>query len=262
MSNALVLLRSLVFLLWMVVTVIPYAIAVLVASTVQRGAPLYWMCVAWLRLVIGGARWICGVRYRVQGMEHVPSAARERAAVILAPKHQSTWETFALPTLMPHPLAYVFKKELLQIPFFGWAMGRLDMIHIDRSKRAEAWGRVAEQGARLMAEGVWVIMFPEGTRTPRGSQGVYKNGATRLAVASGTPIVPIAVASARCWPRRSFLLRPGTIDVSIGQPIDSRGREADELMREIERWIEAEMRRLDPEAYPPVSESSAAAQPS
>jgi len=261
-ARQLALLRSLLFLVWMGVTVIPYAVAVLLASTVQRGAPLYWMCVAWLRLVIAGARWICGVRYRVQGMDHVPTAASERAAVILAPKHQSTWETFALPTLMPHPLAYVFKKELLQIPFFGWAMGRLDMVHIDRSKRAEAWAKVADQGARLMAEGVWVIMFPEGTRTPRGSQGVYKSGATRLAVTTGTPIVPIAVTSARCWPRKSFLLRPGTIDISIGRPIDSRGRDPDDLMREIERWIEAEMRRLDPEAYPSAGQTDTAAQPS
>ena len=72
-----------------------------------------------------------------------------------------------MPTLMPHPLAYVFKRELLYIPFFGWAMGRLDMIHIDRSKRSEAWARVAEQGRRLLAQGNWIIMFPEGTRTPQ-----------------------------------------------------------------------------------------------
>jgi 1-acyl-sn-glycerol-3-phosphate acyltransferase len=254
--------RSLLFLAWMVVTVIPIALAVLLASLVQRGAPLYWMCVTWLRLVIAGARWICGVQYRVQGMEHLPDAASATAAVILAPKHQSTWETFALPTLMPHPLAYVFKKELLQIPFFGWAMGRLDMIHIDRSKRAEAWAKVAGQGARLMSEGVWVIMFPEGTRTTRGSQGAYKSGATRLAVTTGTPVVPIAVTSARCWPRKSFLLRPGMIDISIGRPIASVGREPDELMREIERWIESEMRRLDPEAYPAASPTSTVAQPS
>jgi len=256
------LLRSVLFLAWMVVTVVPIALAVLLASIVQHGAPLYWMCVTWLRLVIWGARWICGVRYRVQGMANVPTASRSKAAVILAPKHQSTWETFALPVLMPHPLAYVFKKELLQIPFFGWAMGRLDMIHIDRSKRAEAWAKVAEEGARLMSEGVWVIMFPEGTRTPRGSQGTYKSGASRLAVSSGIPIVPIAVTSARCWPRKSFLLRPGMIDISIGRPIESAGREPDELMREIERWIESEMRRLDPQAYPAGGQPSAAAQPS
>jgi 1-acyl-sn-glycerol-3-phosphate acyltransferase len=215
----------------------------------------------WLRLSIWGARVICGVRYRVRGMDHLPGAADHDSAVVLASKHQSTWETFAYPTLMPHPLAYVFKRELLYIPFFGWAMGRLDMIHIDRSKRTEAWNRVAAQGKRLAAAGVWVIMFPEGTRTERGAQGHYKSGASRLAIASGVPIVPIATASARCWPRRSFLLRPGLIEVSIGPPIASTGRQPEELMREVEAWIEAEMRRLDPEAYRDASGPSPAAQP-
>lgn len=241
--------RSALYVLWLLVTVVPWALMVLAVSIFQRGQPLYWLVVGWLRLTMLGSRYICGIRARVQGMHHVPTAAQGTAAVILAAKHQSTWETFALPTLMPHPLAYVFKRELLLIPFFGWAMGRLDMIHIDRSKRAEAWARVAAQGARLMSEGVWVIMFPEGTRTTRGSQGTYKNGAARLAIATGTPIVPIAVTSARCWPRKSYLLRPGMIDVSIGAPIASVGREADELMREVEGWIETEMRRLDPGAY-------------
>jgi len=251
-------LRSLLFLLWMTVTVMPWALAVLVFSIFVRGVPVYWMCAGWLRVAIWGARVICGVRHRIQGMEHLPTAADERAAVLLAPKHQSTWETFAFPSLMPHPLAYVFKRELLYIPFFGWAMARLDMIHIDRSKRTEAWNKVAEQGRRLMANGHWVIMFPEGTRAARGAQGQYKSGAIRLAVATGNPIVPIAVTSAKCWPRKSFLLRPGVIDISIGRPIPSVGREPDELMREVETWIEAEMRRLDPEAYRPAAASTAA----
>ena len=242
-------LRSLAYLVFLIVTVVPWAVAVLAASIAWRGPKLYWLAVGWLRLAMWGARAICGVRPRVEGLHHVPGAADVRSAVLLAPKHQSTWETFFLPTVMPHPLAYVFKRELLSIPFFGWAMGRLDMVHIDRSRRTEAWNRVAEQGRRLFAEGVWVIMFPEGTRTPRGSQGPYKTGASRLAVATGVPIVPIAVASARCWPRRSFLLRPGEVRVSIGSPIPSAGRDAEELMREVESWIEAEMRRLDPEAY-------------
>ena len=113
---------------------------------------------------------ICGVRARVQGRENLPDAP-----VILLPKHQSTWETFAFPTLMPQPLCYVFKRELLYIPFFGWAMARMDLIHIDRSKRAEAWAKVAEQGRRYMAQGNWVIMFPEGhahaARRPGHVQG-------------------------------------------------------------------------------------------
>jgi 1-acyl-sn-glycerol-3-phosphate acyltransferase len=241
-------LRSALFVLWMVVTVIPWATAVLITSVFIGGDRLYWMCVGWLRVVMWGSRTLCGVRHRVQGAEHLPPPGSPDGVVLLA-KHQSTWETFAFPTLMDHPLAYVFKRELIYIPFFGWAMGRLDMVHIDRSKRAEAWTKVAEQGRRLMARGHWVIMFPEGTRTPRGSQGTYKTGGTRLAIATGRPVVPIAVTSARCWPRKSFRLTPGVVDISIGRPIASAGREPDELMREVEAWIEGEMRRLDPEAY-------------
>ena len=248
-AAALAALRSLLFVLWLAVTVAPWAMAVLLMSPFASSTTLYWACAGWLRVAIGGCRVICGVRARVTGLENVPSAADAKGAVLLAPKHQSTWETFAFPTLMPHPLAYVFKRELLYIPFFGWAMGRMDMIHIDRNKRAEAWNKVAAQGRRLFAEGVWVIMFPEGTRTPRGSQGTYKTGASRLAVTAGVPIVPIAVTSARCWPRKSFLIRPGVIDVSIGRPIATVGRDAEEVMREVEVWIEAEMRRLDPAAY-------------
>ena len=242
-------LRSALYIVFLAVTVMPWAIAVLILSIFVRGDPVYWSCVGWLRVAVHGARVICGVRWRVQGMENVPTAADAKRAVLLAPKHQSTWETFAFPVLMPHPLAYVFKRELLYIPFFGWAMARMDMIHIDRSKRTEAWNKVAEQGRRLFSQGIWVIMFPEGTRTPRGGQGTYKSGASRLAIQTGVPIVPIAATSARCWPRKSFLLRPGVVDVSIGKPIPSEGRQPDELMREVETWIEAEMRRLDPDAY-------------
>jgi len=242
-------LRSLIYLTWLTVTVVPWATAVVLLSIFMKPTPLYWVCVGWLRAAVWGARVICGVRHRVMGLEHLPTAADARAAVLLAPKHQSTWETFALPTLMSHPLCYVFKRELLFIPFFGWAIGRLDMIHIDRSKRAEAWAKVAQQGRRLMAQGNWVIMFPEGTRTRRGADTAYKAGAARLAVVTDTPIVPIAVTSGRCWPRRSFLLHPGVIDVSIGPPILPHGRDPETLTREVQTWIEAEMRRLDADAY-------------
>ena len=250
--------RSLLFIAWLAITVVPWALAVLLASIFLRGDPLYWMCANWLSVAMWGCRTICGVRMRVQGMSNLPPADRQ-SPVILLSKHQSTWETFTYPTIMSHPLAYVFKRELLYIPFFGWAMGRLDMIHIDRSRRTEAWNKVAEEGRRFMADGHWVIMFPEGTRTPRGSQGAYKAGATRLAVTTGVPVVPIAVTSARCWPRKSFVLRPGVVDISIGKPIPALGREPDELMREVEGWIESEMRRLDPEAYQPAG--APAAQP-
>jgi 1-acyl-sn-glycerol-3-phosphate acyltransferase len=231
----------------MLVTVIPWALIMVVASIRIRGNPLYWMAVRWLGWVMAGARVLLGIRVRVTGMENLPMG--ETSPAILLVKHQSTLETFLMPTLMPHPLAYVFKKELLYVPFFGWAMGRLDMIHIDRSQRSLAFAKVVTQGQALLARGVWIIIFPEGTRVARGQQGVYKTGGTRLAVATGAPVIPVAVSSAKVWPRRAFIKRPGVVDVSIGQPIPSAGRDPAELMHEVETWIEAEMRRLDPEAY-------------
>ncbi|MEN9780456.1 MAG: hypothetical protein RL087_1897 [Pseudomonadota bacterium] len=241
------LLRSSLHALWMLVTVVPWGIIMLTASIWRRGEPLYWMAARWLRWAIEGARVIMGIRYRISGMEHLPVG--QRSPAILLVKHQSTYETFLMPTIMPHPLAYVFKRELLYVPFFGWAMGRLDMIHIDRSQRAQAFNKVVAQGKELLAQGVWIIMFPEGTRIPRGQKGTYKTGGTRLAIETGAPVIPIAVTSAKCWPRKAFIKRPGVVDVSIGKPIDSAGREPEELMREVEAWIESEMRRLDPEAY-------------
>jgi 1-acyl-sn-glycerol-3-phosphate acyltransferase len=232
----------------MAASVTPYGAFLVLASFFVSGKTLYWMAVPWLRQITWFAKVVGGADYRVQGIENLPGE-ESLEPIILCPKHQSTWETFALPTLATHPLAYVFKKELLKIPFFGWAIGRLDMVHIDRSKRSEAWNKVAEQGRTLMDKGVWMIMFPEGTRTERGKQGIYKTGASRLAVKTGASIIPVAVTSGRCWPRRSFRFSPGTIDVSFGKPIPSAGRTPDDLMREVETWIEGEMRRLDPDAY-------------
>ncbi len=180
MAFALAAFRSALYFVFLFVTIVPWATFAVAYSVFVRGARVYWVCAGWLRVATWGTRAICGVRARVQGRENLPDYP-----VVILPKHQSAWETFAFPTLMPQPLCYVFKRELLYIPFFGWAMARMDMIHIDRSRRSEAWSKVAEQGRRYMAQGNWMIMFPEGTRTPRGGQGVYKNGGTRLAVETG-----------------------------------------------------------------------------
>ena len=243
--------RSVLHILWMAITVIPWALFVVGISYFVSSTTLYWICAGWLRTAVRGGTWILGIHNRVQGMENLPQGSKYPAVLLV--KHQSTWETFVMPAIMPHPLAYVFKKELLRVPFFGWAMGRLDMIHIDRSQKARAFAKVVQQGRRLMQDGVWVIMFPEGTRIPRGQVGEYKTGGTRLAIAAGVPVIPIAVTSARCWPTKAFVKRPGTVDISIGKPISSEGRKADELMAEVQYWIESEMRRLDPEAYAPQS---------
>jgi 1-acyl-sn-glycerol-3-phosphate acyltransferase len=242
-------LRSTLHMAFMFVTVIPYSLVIVLARLLgARGDQLYGMAQKWLTLSVDAARVIMGIRYQIQGQENLPVG--ETSPAILLVKHQSTYETFLMPAIMPHPLAYVFKKELLYVPFFGWAIGSLDMIHIDRSQRAKAFAKVVEQGQALLAKGVWVIMFPEGTRIPRGQRGSYKSGGARLAIATGAPVIPVAVTSAKCWPRKAFIKYPGVVDVSIGKPIPTQGRDADELTREVEAWIEAEMQRLDPEAYP------------
>jgi 1-acyl-sn-glycerol-3-phosphate acyltransferase len=243
------LLRSLLHLLWMAITVVPYTLAILLCRVLGASkAVLYRIARAWLALSIHAAQWFLGIRPRIQGMENLPTDPRQ--GVVLLCKHQSTYETFLMPAIMPHPLAYVFKKELLRIPFFGWSIGSLDMIHIDRKDGVRAFQKLVQQGQRLLDQGTWIIMFPEGTRIPRGQKGEYKSGGTRLAIRTGVPVVPIAVTSARVWPPKAFVKRPGVVDVSIGKPIPSQGRRPDELMQEVENWIEAEMRRLDPEAYP------------
>ncbi len=241
------MIRSILHMGWMVITVVPWTLAVLLASLLPPRTNAWWAAVNWFRVVMWGTRIILGVRMEVQGLANLP-VGKTSAAVLLS-KHQSTLETLWLPTIMPYPLAFVFKRELLKIPFFGWSMARMDMIHIDRESRAAAMKHVIEQGCRLLEQGTWVIMFPEGTRIARGQAGTYQTAGTRLAVEAGAPVIPIAVATARCWPREGFVKSGGVVRVSIGPAIASTGRDPKALMREVQDWIEAEMRRIDPEAY-------------
>jgi 1-acyl-sn-glycerol-3-phosphate acyltransferase len=247
MNRAFNFVRAVLHTSLLAVTVVPWALAAVLLRVLGQEKWCYTVCINWLRLSVNSGTAILGIHNRVTGWENLPKG--ETDAAILLVKHQSLWETFTMIAIMPHPLAYVFKKELLRIPFFGWAIGSLDMIHIDRKQGAQAFNKVVEQGKRLLDKGTWVIMFPEGTRTARGQQGVYKTGGTRLAIETGAPVVPVAVTSARCWPKKAFIKTPGIVDISIGKLIPSAGREPAELMREVEAWIEAEMRRLDAEAY-------------
>jgi 1-acyl-sn-glycerol-3-phosphate acyltransferase len=204
----------------------------------------YFWTSRWNMFVIWAAKVVCGIQYDVRGMENLPDAP-----VILLSKHQSTWETIFYLYFMPRPLVYVFKKEILYIPFFGWGMALLRMIPIDRSKGKDAFAQIAEQGKRRLAGGQWIIMFPEGTRIPVGQRGKYKGGGARLAVETNTPVIPIAMNSGEFWPKTSFIKKPGTITVSIGKPIYPNGLSAIELMQQVENWIESEMRVISPAAY-------------
>ncbi len=236
-------LRSALFLLFQAVTVVPYGILCLLMAPLPLHVR-YRVTTGWPRIVLWAARVICGIRWQVKGWENLPNGP----AVLLS-KHQSTWETFFYISYMPKELCFVFKRELLWVPFFGWGIGLLKMIHIDRSQGRDAFESVVQQGQRKLDEGRWIIMFPEGTRIPRGRRGKYKSGGSRLAIRTAAPVIPMAVNSAACWPKRPWIKRPGLITVSIGPPIASDGLSPDQLSTEVEHWIEAEMRRLDPDAY-------------
>lgn len=181
----------------------------------------------------------CGLRYTVEGHEHIPPGA----CVILC-KHQSTWETYALPRIIPQPLVWVCKRELLWIPFFGWGLAVLRPIAIDRNAGRQALDQLVEQGIQRLKEGRAVVIFPEGTRAAPGEKRRYAIGGALLAEKSGYPALPIAHNAGEFWPRKSFIKYPGTIRVVIGPLIESKDKSAAEINALAEAWIEEKMRAL------------------
>ena len=184
-------------------------------------------------------RVICGIRMEVRGAENIP-----KEPCIVMCKHQSAWETFALQLVFPDQV-WVLKRELLFLPFFGWGLALTSPIAINRSKGKQAMKQLLEQGKDRLERGFCVVIFPEGTRMPYGVRGKYKIGGAMLGESSGAPVVPVAHNAGKFWGRNSFLKHPGTIVMSVGQPIDPKGLKADEISRRVEDWIEGEMSRLD-----------------
>lgn len=237
------LLRSTLYMVFLIVTVIPYAFACLAGSFLplhQR----YRLTMGWPRLAIWGARVILGIRWQIKGVENLPNGP----AIILA-KHQSAWETLFLPAYLPRQACFVYKKELHRIPFFGWGLALLNMIPIDRTKGRDAFEQVVEIGQKRLNEARWPVLFPEGTRVAPGESVRFKAGGAILAIRTGAPVIPIALNSGERWPRNAFVKKAGCITVSIGPPIQSDGLDANTLNRQVQKWIEAEMRVLNPERY-------------
>jgi 1-acyl-sn-glycerol-3-phosphate acyltransferase len=180
----------------------------------------------------------CGLEFRIEGAEHIP----DTTSIIYA-KHQSAWETLALQKVFP-PQTWVLKRELLWLPVFGWGLATLKPIAIDRKAGRKAVKAVVEQGAQRLAEGIWVVVFPEGTRIAPGQERRYRLGGAVLATQTGTPLVPVAHNAGSYWPRRGFLKRPGCIRMKIGPAIDPRGKTPQELTDEAKAWIDAAMREI------------------
>ena len=183
-------------------------------------------------------RIFCGIKYKVEGLENLDV----ETAIILC-KHQSTWETLALHSFTPY-VRWVFKRELMKIPVFGWALALTDPIAINRGAGRAAIKQLIDEGTKKLDDGKWMVLFPEGTRTSPGKTHKYKIGGALLAEKSGHPVIPIAHNAGEFWPKHSFIKWPGTISVVIGPAIQSKGRSADEINTEVYNWIESTMEEI------------------
>ncbi len=192
----------------------------------------------WARFNIWTLGWLCGVRYRVSGVENIPSGP----AIIIS-NHQSAWETLAFQLIFPAQ-SYLLKRELLWIPFFGWGLALNRPIAINRSKRVRALDTLVKEGVIRLEEGRWLVIFPEGTRREPGKMAKFQVGGAMIAAKSGYPVVPVAHNSGLFWPKRSLLKYPGTIDVVIGPVIESHGRRARQINREVEEWVISRQKEL------------------
>ena len=229
--------RSTLFALALCLVTPPYALFALLTFPLPR-MTRYRLISGWSRLVIRLARWILGIDWRVEGRENLPA----RPAVILS-KHQSAWETMAFQLIFP-PQVMVLKRELLWIPFFGWGLALMSPIAINRSRGMRALRTIARRGRERLAQGFWVVVFPEGTRVAPGSQRAYHPGGAWLASASGAPVVPVAHNAGLLWPRNAFLKRSGTVTVRIGPPIEAANRDPQTINELARTWIEEQQKAL------------------
>lgn len=238
MRHAVLYVRALLFYVGLFLLTIPFSLLALIllpmpaAVTRSRWVSLWANCVLWWLKVT------CNLRYEVKGREYIP----DTPSIILC-KHQSAWETIALQCIFP-PQVWVLKRELLMLPFLGWALWAVGSIPIDRSSGREALKKLVKHGKDRLKRGLWVVIFPEGTRTAPGARGKYHIGGAWLASHSNSTVVPVAHNAGRFWRKSSILKYPGVIQVVIGAPIDTTGLKPDAVNKLVEDWIETEMQSL------------------
>lgn len=234
-----ILIRSLLYQVVLIGSTILFSILVLIAGIARLDGIVNRLGNAWGYTNLWALKFLCGLDYRVRGMEHLPSEP-----VVLLSKHQSSWETIALRAFLPPNQAWVLKQELTRIPIFGWALMKFKPIPIDRSAGRREITKLIREGTQRLDSGRMVIVFPEGTRVAPGVHHAYGVGGALLAERSGRRVVPIAHNAGVYWGRRSFLKHPGVIDVVIGAPIETQGRKATEINALTEEWIERTVAEL------------------
>ena len=236
-ERAAMVLRSILYALGQVLFTLgftPLGLAALILPYRTR----YRIMIQWADLNIWWLGVTCGLRHRVEGLENIT----ERPGIVLC-KHESAWDVLVLPGYFS-PQTWVLKRELLWIPFFGWGLATLRPIAINRADGQRALKHVLEQGAKRLAEGLWVVVFPEGALVVPGKRRRYRPGGAALAEATGRTVVPVAHNAGDYWPRGSFLKRPGTIQLVIGEPIETAGRSAAEINVRAAEWIESTVAKL------------------
>lgn len=236
MNNVVLFLRSLLFVTGQIISAVVLAtIGILLFAFPY--AVRYRVITSWSHFIIWWAKISCGIQYEIKGLENLP----QRNAIVLC-KHQSAWETLFLQTILGQQ-TWVLKKQLLNIPFFGWALRLIEPIAIDREKSSSI-KQLLEQGRLRLEQGRWVIIFPEGSRIAVGESGRYSRSGAVLAKETGYSIVPIAHNAGVLWPKKAFVKKPGTIQVVIGPEIMVTGLSADEIHSQVKNWIETTMAAL------------------
>jgi len=231
-------LRTLIFYLGLAAIVLILTPGLVVALFLPQ-LPRNRFFTSWGRTIIWWQKVICGLGFEVIGRENIPQGN----GIILC-KHQSAWETFTLQLVFP-PQTWVLKKILLWIPFFGWGLALAGSIAIDRAKGTQALKQVIEKGTDRLKKGLWVVIFPEGTRILPGKSGKFNPGGAMLAVRSGYPVVPVAHNAGSYWPRSGWPIRPGVITMVVGPVIDPEGLKPGEINQRVAAWIEEQMKEME-----------------
>lgn len=233
------LIRSLLFNIAFYLNLVAWMVAIVPVFLLPRKA-LIRVAQAWARSSLYLMRVIAGTRVEIRGRDKIPAGG-----LLVAAKHQSLWETFALFTLFDDPL-YVLKRELMWIPVFGWYVGKADMVPINRQGGSMALIEMNAKAKQAVERGRQILIFPEGTRRPAGAPPAYKYGVAHLYANLGVPCLPVALNSGLFWPRRQFIRRPGTIVVDILDPIPP-GMPRDIFFRTLQEKIETASTRLHEE---------------
>ena len=232
-------LRTLLFYFGMILSLIFWTVFVVPLTFPLSYKKRYLIITQWGHFVIWWLEKTCQIRYEVQGLENIPTVP-----VVVLSKHQSEWETYAFQKIFP-PQVWVLKHELLWIPFFGWTLASLQPIAINRNNIRQALQQILKQGKQRLAQGLWIIIYPEGTRVMPHEKRRYGIGGAMLAEQTGCPVIPVAHNSGSFWLRKRFIKKPGVIKIIIGPMIISTGKTAKEINALAEKWIEGTMLTLD-----------------